>query len=132
LKWVSPRYSKKAVNRAGVVLADPHSRLVETGHALDVLNNWRASHALPLNAIQMNLRLASRRVCSKPLIAQRLKRTPSAIAKLRRFDSMQLARMQDVGGCRAVVDNVGQVKRLFQSFQRSRTKDASANNFRKR
>lgn len=125
MKWVSPAYSKTVVNRAGRIL----SNRGDVGHefsqlldAFEVLSNWRASHALPLNAIQMNLRQSAGRVCTRPLIAQRLKRRPSVMAKLRRFDSMQLARMQDIGGCRAVLDNAGQVNSLYQAFLRSRTK----------
>jgi hypothetical protein len=122
MKWVQPEYSKKAVNRAGKALAAADIDPFEVANALDVLNNWRASHALPLNAIKMNLLTSARRVCARPLVAQRLKRTPSTVAKLRRFSSMQLARMQDIGGCRAVVANAGQVIRLYHHFLRSRTK----------
>ncbi|MBP0003055.1 MAG: hypothetical protein J7642_04925 [Cyanobacteria bacterium SBC] len=37
-------------------------------------------------------------------MAQRLKRMPSIIGKLKRFPEMQLSRMQDIGGCRVVVE----------------------------
>ena len=70
----------------------------------------------------MNLRLSANRICKRPLIAQRLKRTPSVVAKLKRFNTMQLARMQDIGGCRAVLDNAVQVTRLYHHFLHSRTK----------
>ena len=120
MKWVSPAYPKAAVNRAGEVLTAGDADPFELSHALDVLNNWRAAHALPLNAIQTNLRLSARKICKRPLIAQRLKRTPSVVAKLRRFDKMQLARMQDIGGCRAVLDNAAQVTRLYHHFLHSR------------
>ena len=122
IKWVNPAYSKAAVNRAGKVLTAGDADAFDFGHALDVLSNWRASHALPLNAIQMNLRLSANRICKRPLIAQRLKRTPSVVAKLKRFNTMQLARMQDIGGCRAVLDNAAQVTRLYHHFLHSRTK----------
>jgi len=124
MKWSVPDYSKSAVNRAGKALLKPLKDDIEAFiGALDVLSNWRSSHALPLNAIQMNLRNVANRVCDRALVAQRLKRTPSIIAKLRRIRGMQLARMQDIGGCRAVVANVSHVKQMHGHFLRSRTRN---------
>jgi len=37
------------------------------------------------------------------VVAQRLKRLPTILDKLRRQPGMELARMQDIGGCRAIV-----------------------------
>ena len=50
------------------------------------------------------------------LIAQRLKRLSSIDAKLRRFRNMNLARMQDLGGCRAVLPAVDDVRRVARSY----------------
>jgi len=66
------------VNRAGRLLAqgggaDP----LVIGHALDAVNDWRSSHSFPLNTFQMTLRTRSASVCNQPIVAQRLKRTPS-------------------------------------------------------
>jgi ppGpp synthetase/RelA/SpoT-type nucleotidyltranferase len=53
------------------------------------------------------------------LVAQRLKRTPSIIAKLKRFESMDLARMHDIGGLRAVLGNVENVRRLQEEYKKT-------------
>jgi putative GTP pyrophosphokinase len=53
------------------------------------------------------------------LVAQRLKRTPSIISKLKRFDSMELARMQDIGGLRAVVRSLRKARDLEQNYRNS-------------
>ena len=68
-----------------------------------IVNNCRASHSFPLNALQMNLRNTVAAFGEAALVAQRLKRLSSIEAKLRRSHHMQLARMHDIGGCRAVL-----------------------------
>lgn len=114
------------MNRAGRllaqngVLADP----LVIGHALDVVNDWRSSHSFPLNTLQMALRQRSASICSRPIVAQRLKRTTSIITKLRRFPKMQLSRMQDVGGARAVLTDVAEVDRLRERYRRGRDRHA--------
>lgn len=42
--------------------------------------------------------------------AQRLKRMPQILFKLQRHPGMSLARMQDIGGCRAVLRNASEVQ----------------------
>ena len=53
------------------------------------------------------------------VIAQRLKRFPSIEKKLRRFPTMQLHSMQDLGGCRAIVAGVGEVDAVVDRFRKS-------------
>jgi len=52
-------------------------------------------------------------------IAQRIKRLRSIESKLRRFPTMRLTHMQDIGGCRAVVRNVRMVRSLSNRYRRS-------------
>jgi RelA/SpoT family protein len=47
---------------------------------------------------------------------------PSIRHKLERFNGMELARMQDIGGCRAVLSSVAAVDELVSYFKRSRTR----------
>ena len=56
------------------------------------------------------------------IVAQRLTRAPSIILKLQRFDGMQLARMQDIGGLRAVVGSVAKVRRLEVAYRNAHFK----------
>ncbi|MFT4042180.1 MAG: hypothetical protein QM673_03360, partial [Gordonia sp. (in: high G+C Gram-positive bacteria)] len=42
----------------------------------------------------------------------RLKRVPTIIDKLHREPGMNLARMADIGGCRAVLDSIGELRRV--------------------
>lgn len=127
MEWAVPKYSRSQVDRAGKSLAGSANALFRQQNALDVLDNWRAAHNFPLNTFQIGLRKRSRRVDSDALVAQRLKRTPSIIRKLQRFPSMSLARMQDIGGCRAVVGSVGQVREVVRSYRESSIKHTLVN-----
>ena len=103
---IVPGYSRGRVYRAGWALARTDSRAPKVREDLRVLNNWRAAHSFPLNELHHRLRALAAPIGSDTIISQRLKTTPSTLAKLRRFPRMQLARMQDMGGCRAALDTV--------------------------
>ena len=85
MAWAVPKHTRSQVNAAGTALISPPSSPDAVRRALVVVNNWRASHSVPLNAIRANLR---NHVVSESgeeaLIAQRLKRLSSIEAKLRR------------------------------------------------
>jgi hypothetical protein len=84
--------------------------------ALAIINNWRSSHRYPLNGIQVNLRKITTKLDSDPTVAQRIKRLPSIRHKLERFHGMDLARMQDIGGCSG-----RRARRLLQSQESHQT-----------
>ncbi len=120
--WVTPQYNKGEVNAAGEVLASNERDPAKKDAALEVVDNWRSSHSFPLNTFQVGLRKRAREVYPHALVAQRLKRVPSMLLKLQRFPTMDLSQMQDIGGCRAVVDSVGQVHRLRDAYLESSLK----------
>lgn len=107
-----PAFTKKKVNKAGEILAGSECSSIEKQQALDVLNNWRACHSYPINTFQSTLRKWLKDINGKAIVAQRLKRAPSIIAKLIRFKTMQLSRMQDIGGLRSVLDTLEEVRKL--------------------
>jgi len=90
--------------------------------ALDVINNWRSSHSFPLNTFQTGLRKKARGLDTRAVIAQRLKRLSYIELKLELIPQMQLSRMQDIGGCRAVVRDVAAVRRLAKLYEGSAIK----------
>jgi hypothetical protein len=119
MPWPTPQFTKGEVNRAGRILVDPQTTQ-ELDWAYSVLGNWRACHGYPVNTFQATLRDKLKRLdMGDALVAQRLKRTPSIILKLKRFETMQLARMQDIGGLRAVVETVHDVRRLQEEYKKS-------------
>jgi Region found in RelA / SpoT proteins len=119
MAWSEPQYSKTQVDRAGASLVYPAVSPDELSVALAVVNNWRSSHSFPLNTLQVGLRQRARQVDPEALIAQRIKRLSSIEAKLKRFRTMKLSQMQDIGGCRAVVRTVAQVQELAELYRQS-------------
>lgn len=53
-------------------------------------------------------------------VSQRLKRVPTILEKLQREPTLQLANMQDIGGCRAVLQTVAEVRRVQRLFDKRR------------
>lgn len=112
--------SKKSVRRAGNVLAGLSNDINMTD-AMETLSKWRALHAYPINTLQAYLRgVLKRYKFSGAIVAQRLKRTPSIIEKLKRFETMSLDRMQDIGGVRVIVDNINDVYKLHKLIKTSK------------
>lgn len=120
MAWPIPEYSRSQVNRAGRILRkweEPPRQILQ---AFKILTNWRSSHGYPINTFQATLRQKLKRIDSEAIVAQRLKRTPSILAKLDREPSMALANMQDIAGLRAVVSSLVKVRHLEQSYLLSR------------
>lgn len=115
-EWEVPKYSRSEINRAGSIIADPSSTTEERNNALTILNNWRAAHAYPLQVICNNLRLRN----PNAIVVQRLKRLDSITGKIERFPNMSLYRMQDLGGCRVIVDTIDQVYEAVNKYKNSR------------
>lgn len=113
--WEIPKYSKSEINKAGSIIANLSSTKKERDNALIILNNWRASHAYPLQVICSNLRLNN----PNAIVVQRLKRLNSIISKIERFPNMNLYRMQDLGGCRVIVDTIDQVYEAIDRYKNS-------------
>ena len=122
MRWTEPKYGKKAVRKAGEALISDWKDFRAVARSFDVLSNWRSAHAYPIQAVLMLLRGKASTVDTKALIVQRLKRTPSILAKLRRERGMKLERMEDIGGCRAVVATTKHARRLARLLVESRTR----------
>lgn len=121
MAFVIPQFSKGEINRAGEILArNPQAYTADWLSANNVLANWRGCQAYPINTFQATLRHRLKQIDPEALVAQRLKRAPSIIAKLQRFDGMQLARMQDIGGLRAVVGGMAELRSLLEIYEGSR------------
>lgn len=116
-------YSRKKVQKAGEVLIDSKASVGEKKQAMEVLSNWRAAHAVPMHSLLITLRQNVFKIDPQALIVQRLKRLPSILEKLKRYESMKLQRIQDIGGCRAILQNVDLVESLLERLQKSKTRN---------
>jgi len=116
--------SKSQVNKAGRVLrkAFGESRTWDerVPWALDVLVAWRAAHQYPLTKSNNGLRSMVRTEGCQVEVSQRLKRVPTIIDKLERHPTMQLATMQDIAGCRAVLASIQELHRVQRRLSKNR------------
>lgn len=65
----------------------------------------------------------------KVVISRRIKRMPSIIKKIERFDTMKLSRIQDFGGVRVVLDTVTRVRKLSNRLKNETYRLKGKNNF---
>jgi len=125
MAFAIPQYTREEINHAGdCLIADEKVILIASHHhMLAIINNWRSSHAFPLQSFKMTLLVRAKNVDKKAIVAQRLKRLPSIELKLRRFKEMRLSQMQDLGGCRAVVANIRRLRSLMKLYEQGRSKN---------
>ena len=86
--------------------------------AIDTLVGFRALHAIPLQTATRGLRSA---VTSERLpvqVLQRLKRVPTIIDKLLREPTLPLSRIQDIGGCRAILPTIPDIRAVQERLAR--------------
>lgn len=117
--WAVPQYSRTQVDRAGEILSSDNQDPVQLYEAFTIINNWRAAHQYPLNTFQMTLRRRSKKFANNPMISQRIKRLESIERKLL-SGTIKLSQMQDIGGCRSVLESAPEVLLLRDAHLASR------------
>ncbi len=124
----SPIPSTTAINKAGDELrvflspatpANDPEALARAVAALDKIVAWRAAHATPLATATMGLksRVSTAGCIEGSRISQRLKRIPTILDKLHRQPKMELGRMHDIGGCRAVLGDLSEVYEVLDRYR---------------
>jgi putative GTP pyrophosphokinase len=118
------KYSKTKIDQAGDLFKNKSDIKAESSlsKALDVLSDWRAYHAKPLDAFAIVLKQRSQKINSHAIVAQRLKRTPSILLKLSNHKTMRLSAMQDIGGLRVVLPSSEEVYQLLNLYKKSKSK----------
>ena len=115
--WAKPKYTLQQVDNAGRALI---GKVVLFG-AAEIINNWRAIHSYPLNAMQVVLSRRAREIQPTSVVSRRIKRLPAIQQKLRRMTKrLTLSQMQDVGGCRAVLGSVSEVRKVVAAYKQKR------------
>ncbi|MDH5752859.1 MAG: RelA/SpoT domain-containing protein [Deltaproteobacteria bacterium] len=115
-RWTQPEHTKSKVNNSGKTLINPTATSADILESLEVINNWKSSHAYPLNTFQATLRNRVKTVDKNATIAQRIKRLESIERKLMREKSMALSNMQDIGGIRAIVKDINSARMLDRKY----------------
>lgn len=99
---------------------DRRTTYVEFAAAIDTIQLFRAAHQTPLVKANMGLRSISSSEGVPAVISQRLKRMATIMDKLHRHPTMDLSRMQDIGGCRAVVESIEDLRRVERKLKHNR------------
>lgn len=128
-----PPLSSSQVDRAGRTLRHWMAELVpqpadaegfvipdNVNQAFETLIAFRAEHAIPLVTANNGLRSMVRSEGCRVEVSQRLKRTPTIVQKLMREPTLALSRMQDIGGCRAVLDSIDEVHAVQRRLMKRR------------
>jgi len=105
--------SKSKIDKAGRSLVEPGDMTEESIDLEYAFDDYRASHLEPLSNTTLELQQWLHGYGGRYYIAQRLKRKPQIIRKLRRL-SVRLTQLQDIGGCRIIVDNNDDVDQLVE------------------
>lgn len=96
--------SKSRIDKAGRSLASPAEQSLESLSLEDDFDEYRISHLEPLSKTTLELQDWLHGYGGRYYIAQRVKRKPQIVRKLRRL-SVRLTQLQDIGGCRIIVEN---------------------------
>jgi Region found in RelA / SpoT proteins len=112
-----PRFAVPEVKRAGLKLAqaivwDDENR-EEILSIFEIAHNWRNSHVLPMRGLRASLIMRMRYLDIPGVTVARAKRMASIRRKLQKT-SLQLHQIQDLGGCRAIVEDIAGARRLVQ------------------
>jgi ppGpp synthetase/RelA/SpoT-type nucleotidyltranferase len=120
--YPSPSYNREEVREAGRALASgivwPESSIGEQAesirHVFKVAHNWREAHGLPLKRIRHRImgRIAATGV--EGFTAARVKRMASIRPKLAK--QLDLDMIQDLGGCRCVLDSMDELSVLLEEL----------------
>lgn len=111
------KFTRTQIKKAGKAYVSKNATNEEKDNALVLINNWRAAHSFPLQIIYMHVKKTAG---NQAIVAQRLKRLYSITQKLHRFPNMSLTSMQDIGGCRVIVDSIDDVYSMVESLKKSR------------
>ena len=109
-----PGGSKSRVSRAGERIRNGNP---ESSDFL-VVEEWRGAHRGVLNTFQAILRNRTRG--KKITVAQRHKRRSTIFDKLRRLPGMQLARMDDIAGCRLIFEDLQSLHSFRENLHRAK------------
>jgi len=116
--------SKSRIDKSGRSLANPGDLTIDSMELEEDFDEYRISHLEPLSLTTLELQSWLHGYGGSYYIAQRVKRKPQIVRKLRRL-SVRLTQLQDIGGCRIIVENNVDVDRLISFIQDNVSKSGS-------
>lgn len=116
-----PGGSKSRVTRAGQAVREGKASPEE----LAVIDTWRAAHRAVLNTFQAILRIRAKD--TNVVVAQRHIRKRTIFDKLHRLPRMELARMDDIAGCRLIFPTIDELTTFRAKLHKARFKHKRRN-----
>lgn len=110
-----PGGSKSRVTRAGAAVRAGNLSYEDVA----VIDTWRAAHRAVLNTFQAILRIRARGM-KNVVVAQRHKRRITIFGKLERYPGMELARMDDIAGCRLIFPTINELTEFRAGLHKAR------------
>jgi ppGpp synthetase/RelA/SpoT-type nucleotidyltranferase len=92
----------------------------EVDSAISVVQAFRRAHATPLVTANNGLRSMVKTEGCRVEVTQRLKRFITILDKLKREPTLDLSKMQDIGGVRAVVGSIEEIRRVERRLTKVR------------
>ena len=118
------KFSKSYIDKVGGILRNSENNSAEYLEALNDLNDWRELHLGVMNEYYDACKKIVKNCRNRKdvIVAERLKRLPTILDKIKRFPEMKLSRLQDVAGVRIVVKNMGDLRRVEKRLVKMKPK----------
>lgn len=118
LELARAKWSNKEIDAVGESLRDGATLLNQkTSPDLLLISNWRSSNELAMKRVMASLKRHANECGAKAVIYGRAKRMSSIASKLVRLPNMALSTMQDIAGCRVVVESAGDAELFAASIR---------------
>ena len=118
--YITPQYTRSEVNEAGRYLSTqiPETDRDRAIEAFRIAYNWRDAHFEPLKYVRRELAGKIRSTKVEAVTAARPKRMISIRRKLsdKRHHSLKLTQIQDLVGCRAILNDNVSLNRLLDKY----------------
>jgi ppGpp synthetase/RelA/SpoT-type nucleotidyltranferase len=119
--------SKSQIEKAGKYLRDVVSRRIEPrdidfkkySASIEIVTTFREAHGYPMTKVRNGLASMVGTERLDAALSQRHKRVPRIIRKLVRMEGTNLARLEDIGGCRIVVKSARDMDALCRRIRRN-------------
>lgn len=107
------KLSRTKIDKSGLALSKGKFKdEIEFIELEDAFDEYRKAHLKPLSETTLEIQRMLSNYGAKYYIAQRLKRKPQIVRKLNRL-SVRLTQLQDIGGCRIIVQKNQDVDNIF-------------------
>jgi ppGpp synthetase/RelA/SpoT-type nucleotidyltranferase len=109
-------FSNSQIDKAGRTIVIGNNSGAEYDNAMEIVNAWRSEHRYPLEVFKGILMSKAKDIDINFIFASRLKKMESIKAKLQRESNKRLSTMQDIGGCRIILNSVDNVYEMVNAL----------------